>query len=182
MKRPQPTFSNKAGRAVWTAVRLTMFLPSPRPFFGWRRFLLRLFGASVGRRVKIYPGAIIWAPWNFSAADDSVMGDGVDCYTVDRIELGEGAVVSQRAYLCAAGHDYNDPSFPLVTAPITIERKAWVAAEAFVGPGVTVGIGAIVGARAVVKNDVRPLEVVVGDPAVRIAVRDAAALGEKAPT
>lgn len=174
-KRRAPGLRNKAARAIWSAVRLVLFRPSPRPFFGWRRFLLRLFGASVGRGAKIYPGAIIWAPWNLTAGDGSVIADGVDCYSVDRIVLGQGAIVSQRAYLCAAGHDFNDPLFPLVTAPIRIEAKAWVAAEAFVGPGVTIGEGAVVGARAVVRRNIPPLQVVSGNPASEIGRRNAKA-------
>lgn len=132
-----------------------------------------MFGASIGKGVKIYPHACIWAPWKLTAADNSVIGDGVDCYSVDRITLEEGAVVSQRAYLCTAGHDFNDPSFPLVTAPIKIGRDAWVAAEAFVGPGVIVGDGAVVGARSVIRRNVSPLHVVAGDPAILVSVRNA---------
>jgi len=97
--------------------------------------------------------------------DNSCLADGVDCYSVALIQLGRSSLVSQRAFLCGATHDYTDPAFPLVPKPITIADGAWVAAEAFIGPGVTVGEGAVVGARACVTQDVEPWTVVVGNPA-----------------
>jgi putative colanic acid biosynthesis acetyltransferase WcaF len=163
--RPAPNFGNKVGRVAWGVVYCLLYRPTPRPLHSWRRFLLRCFGARVGKDARPYRGAIIWAPWNLVMGSRCVMGDGVDCYNVAQIELGEGAVVSQRAYLCSASHDYRDPSFPLVTAPIYIGAGAWVAAEAFVGPGVTVGRRAVVAARAVVIRNVSDETVVAGNPA-----------------
>jgi putative colanic acid biosynthesis acetyltransferase WcaF len=89
----------------------------------------------------------------------------VDCYAVDKIHLGDHAVVSQYSHLCTATHDYEDPRMPLVTAPVTIGARAWVAARAFIGPGVTVGEGAVVGAASAVFRDVPPWTVVGGNPA-----------------
>ena len=169
--RPAPDFRNKLLRFCWGLVWLVLFRPSPRTFHVWRRFLLRCFGAKVGSGAKPYPGAKIWAPWNLVMGRDSTIGDGVDCYSVDKIVIGEGAVVSQRAYLCSATHDVNDPGFALATAPITLERKAWVAAEAFVGPGVTLAEGAVAGARAVVRRDVPAWTIVAGDPAAQVGSR-----------
>jgi putative colanic acid biosynthesis acetyltransferase WcaF len=103
--------------------------------------------------------------------EGAVLADGVDCYSVDQIVLGRGAVVSQRAFLCSATRDYNDPESPLMTAPIRIGASAWIAAEAFVGPGLAVGEGAVVGARSVVTKSVNPWTVVAGNPAKKIADR-----------
>lgn len=169
--QPAPGFRNKLARVLWGTVYCLFYRPSPRPFHGWRRFLLRCFGARIGEGAMPYRGVIVWAPWNLVMGARSVMGDGVDCYSVASIELGEGAVVSQRAYLCSASHDYNDPAFPLVTAPIRIGAHAWVAAEAFVGPGVTVEEGAVVGARAAANRDVAAWTVVGGNPAIPLRQR-----------
>lgn len=105
---------------------------------------------------------------------DSCLGDGVDCYNVAEIVIGQAANVSQRAFLCTATHDHKAPSFPVVAQPINIGANAWVAAEAFVGPGVTVGEGAIIGARAVVVRDVASQAVVVGNPGRKIGTRSPA--------
>jgi putative colanic acid biosynthesis acetyltransferase WcaF len=132
---------------------------------------LTCFGAEVSPGAHPYPTIRVWGPWNLKLGPNSCLGDRVDVYSVDRIELGEWAVVSQDAVLCTATHDYNDPAFPLVTRPIMIGPYAWVAAGAFIGPGVTVGDGAVVGARAVVMKDVPPWTVVAGNPAKPIGQR-----------
>lgn len=161
----QHSVGNRAARAAWGATWALLYRPSPRILHGWRRFLLRAFGAKVGAGAHPYPSARVWAPWNLEMGDHSALADHVDCYCVDRIRIGEGAVVSQYAFLCAATHDYEDPRFPLVTAPITIEDDAWICADVFVGPGVAVGEGAVVGARSSVFRDVPAWSVVAGSPA-----------------
>ncbi len=165
---------NRAARALWGAVWLLLCRPSPRPFHAWRRFWLRCFGARIGEGVRVYASARIWAPWNLLMGDFSVLGDFVDCYAVDRIEIGAHTVVSQYVFLCAATHDVDQPAFPLITKPIRIGAHAWVAADAFIGPGVTVGDGAVVGARASVFRDVEPWCVVGGNPARLIRKRKGA--------
>jgi putative colanic acid biosynthesis acetyltransferase WcaF len=103
----------------------------------------------------------------------SCLADDVDCYCVAPITLGAHATVSQYSYLCAASHDYRDPSMPLIVAPIVIESYAWIAADVFIGPGVTVAEGAVVGARSTVIHDVAPWTVVAGSPATHRGVRSA---------
>jgi putative colanic acid biosynthesis acetyltransferase WcaF len=170
--RPQQlTRSNKLARACWSVTYWVLFRLTPVPLHAWRAFVLRCFGASIGRRVRIYPSASIWAPWNLSMADDSCIGPGVDCYCVDRIVLQSRAIVSQRSFLCTATHDYEQTGLPLRTAPITIETDGWVTAEVYVGPGVTLHTGAVALARAVVVKDVAAWTVVAGNPAQPVRVR-----------
>lgn len=162
---------DKLARGAWLIVYWLLFRLSPVPFHAWRATLLRLFGAAVGKRVRLYPSARIWAPWNLVMADDSCIGPSVDCYCVDQIELGMRSVVSQRAFLCTAGHDYNRPDLPLITAPIVICDDAWVTAEVYIGPGVTLNEGAIALSRAVVVGDVDAWTVVAGNPAKAVKQR-----------
>jgi putative colanic acid biosynthesis acetyltransferase WcaF len=132
---------------------------------GWRVLILRLFGATIGARAHVYPSTIIWAPWNLVMERGACLGPGVICYNVANVTLGEQALVSQRAHLCTASHDFNSPVFALVTAPIGVGAGAWICAEAFVGPGVTIEYGAIVGARGVATRTVEALNIVAGNPA-----------------
>ena len=159
------SFANRAARGVWGLVWLVLFRPSPRRWHGWRRLLLRAFGAHVGARAAVYPSCRVWAPWRLRMEDDSCLGPHVDCYCVAEITLCRQARVSQYSYLCSASHDDRDPDLPLVVAPIHIGPKAWVCADVFVGMGVTVGDGAVVGARSAVFKDVEPWTVVGGNPA-----------------
>ncbi len=161
----QNSMINKAGRAMWQVVWLVAYRPSPRPFHAWRRWLLRLFGAKVERGAHPYPSARIWAPWNLTMGEGSCIGDYVDCYSVDRVTLESYATISQYTFLCTASHDYTVSEKPVFTAPIRIGRRAWVAADVFIGPGVTIGQGAVVGARASVFRNVDSWTVVGGNPA-----------------
>ena len=101
----------------------------------------------------------------------ATLGPGVDCYTMGSIELGAYAIVSQRAFLCTGTHNINDADFQIRSRPIKIEANAWVAAEAFVGPGVTVGEGAVLAARGVAFEDLEPWTVYLGNPAVAQKMR-----------
>ena len=176
---PSPhTLGNKLSRVAWGAARAVLFRPSPRPLWGWRRGLLRAFGATVGRGAKVTPSAKVWLPANLTLGEFATLGEGVDCYCVAPVTVGDHATVSQRAFLCAATHDHRDPHMPLVPVPVTIGDGAWVCAEAFVGPGVTVGAGAVVGARAVATKDVGPWEILVGNPGRVVGRRT---LREQAP-
>ncbi|MGB5085391.1 MAG: putative colanic acid biosynthesis acetyltransferase [Methylocystis silviterrae] len=169
--RPAPSSADKFRRAVWNVVWVTLFRPTPVVLHGWRRSLLRAFGARIGSNVHPYPAARIWAPWNLVMEEGSCLGSGCDCYSVDHVRIGRNAVVSQAVSICTASHDHRDPAFPLVTAPVTIEAGAWVAAEAFVGPGVTIGERAVVAARAVVVRDIPAEAIVAGNPARHVGHR-----------
>ena len=162
---PPPGAGHKLARLVWGVVWLLLYRPSPTVLHGWRRLLLRLFGAQVEAGAHPYPSASIWAPWNLRMGRRSCLGPGAICYNVAPVTIEAGAVVSQHAYLCTASHLVGDPEFTLVGAPITVAPAAWVAAGAFVGPGVTIGKGSVVGARAVVMKDVTEGLVVIGNPA-----------------
>ncbi len=169
--RNRLSYCNRIGRVLWAVVWVTLYRPSPLPFFCWRRLLLRCFGACIGTKANPYPSCRIWAPWNLTMGAYSCMANDVDCYSVDSIVLGEFATVSQQAMLCTATHDYNDPDFRLVTKPIMIGPRAWIGARAFVGPGVKVGEGAVVGAASAVFHDVADWTVVRGNPATQVKQR-----------
>lgn len=157
-------------RIAWSVGEL-FFRYSLRTMFGWRAFLLGLFGARIGRHVNVYRTARIEQPWNVSIGDWSSVGDHARIYSLGPVSVGRRVTISQYAHLCAGTHDYSYPALPLVRAPIVIGDDVWVCADAFVGPGVTVGAGSVVGARAVAVKDVPPWTVVGGNPAKVIKQR-----------
>ena len=162
---------NLIGRFVFRVIWMAVCRWTPAHFHAWRCVVLRIFGAKLALSAHIYPSVRIWAPWNLRIEVGACLAPGVDCYNVDVVSLGPGAIVSQRAFLCTASHDFNSREFALVTAPINVERGAWVCAEAYVGPGVSVGEGAVVAARAVVTRDVEACAIVAGNPARLIGTR-----------
>lgn len=138
---------------------------------GWKRFLLRMFGAKIHPTAVVYSSAKIYYPANLEMAEYSCLASDVDCYNVAPIKIGANTTVSQGSYLCTASHDITNPLNPLVTSPIIIEDQAWVGARAFIGMGVTIGQGSVVGATASVFKDVEPWIVVGGNPATVIKQR-----------
>jgi len=157
-----------------------LFRFSPRPCFAWRRAVLRWFGASLGEQVNLYPSSRIYFPWNLTAGDWSAIGEDALIYNLGPVSLGRRVTISHRAHLCAGTHDYTQADLPLLKPPIRIGNEAWICADAFIGPGVTVGEGAVVGACAVVVKDVEPWTVVAGNPARVIKKRAHGAAGVEA--
>ena len=163
---------NKCLRALWQLTYCLFFKHTPNiVFWEWRAFILRCFGAKIGKHCKIRPSAKIWAPWNLALEDYVSIGPNAAIYCVDKISLSTKVCISQEAYICTASHNISQQGHPLITAPITIAPFAWIGARAFVGMGVTVGEGAVVGACAAVFKDVEPWTVVGGNPAKFIKKR-----------
>lgn len=151
-------------RWLWLAVQSTLFRWSPRPCHGFRAWLLRCFGAQITGPVVIFPTARITFPQNLFLAPRSMVGPAVTLYNLAPIRLEYGANLSQGSHLCAGTHDFTRWSMPLVTKPIVIGRNAWLGADVFVGPGVTVGELCVVGARSVVVKDLPPRKICAGSP------------------
>jgi poly(glycerol-phosphate) alpha-glucosyltransferase len=156
---------NRLTRAVWEIVWLLLARWTPPPLHKWRILLLRLFGARVDWSCKVYSSASIWLPAHLHMAPQSVMGPRVQCYNQAPISIETRAIVSQGAHLCSGTHDFNSPGFQLKTYPIMVNAEAWICADAFIGPGVTVGEGAILGARGVTFKDLSPWTISGGNPA-----------------
>ena len=138
---------------LWWLVQASLFKGSPQFAYGFRRWLLRCFGAKVGQGVVIRPSVTITYPWKVSIGDHAWIGDDVVLYSLGEIEIGAHAVVSQSSYLCTGDHDYTQVDFPICSRKITIGPEAWLASDVFVAPGVTIGQGAVIGARSSVFSD-----------------------------
>lgn len=157
-------------RILWGLAR-PLFCFSPRPFFSWRCFLLRLFGAKIGKHVHIYNSATIYMPWNLEIDDWSAIGELAYIYNLGKVTIGKKSTISHKAHICAGTHDFQEASLPLLKPPITIGDQVWICADAFIGPGVEIHEGVVVGARSCVFKSVEPWTVVGGNPAIPIKKR-----------
>jgi putative colanic acid biosynthesis acetyltransferase WcaF len=165
------TLSNRLFRVVWMVSWLVLARFTPPPLHRWRRLVLAAFGARMGIGTRVHGSVSIWHPAQLELGDNVLIGPGARIYNQGKIVIGSGTVISQRAHLCASSHDINDPNFQLVLRPITIGAQCWVAAEAFVGPGVTMGDRSVLGARAALFSASEPDGVYSGNPAMRIKTR-----------
>ena len=166
------SLGNRLVRVIWGFAWLVLCRFTPPPFHAWRRLVLRAFGARIGRGARVHGSAIIWLPANLDLGEQALVGPGARLYNQGLIVIGARTVVSQRAHLCASSHDLADPHFQLVLRPIAVGSGCWIAAEAFVGPGVTMGDGAVLAARGALFGDAEPLGVYSGNPAQLLKRRD----------
>ena len=149
---------------LWWLVQAIAFPLTHHAAHGTRRWLLRCFGAKIGQQVRIRPTARFTYPWNIVIGDYSWVGDDAVFYSLGPIKIGQHCVISQEAYLCTGSHGISNPRFPLITGEIVIENGAWVAADCFIGPAVTIGANAVIGARSSVLTSMPAGQICYGSP------------------
>ncbi len=155
----------------WWIIQGTLFRLSPQFMYGWRRLLLRLFGAKIGDSVLIRPTVKVLYPWKLTIGNWSWIGDEVTLYNMANINIGVNCVISQKSYLCTGTHDHTKPTFDIYAKPIEIKDEVWVASDVFVTPGVTIGYGTVVGFRSTVNKDLPSKMICYGNPARPIKSR-----------
>jgi putative colanic acid biosynthesis acetyltransferase WcaF len=165
------SLSNRFRRLLWGCMWFILARWTPPFAHKWRIFLLNLFGARVTYESYVYPDVKIWAPWNLVIKRHGTLARGVTCYNIAPISIGEKSVISQGAHLCTGTHDYRKASFPLQSFPITIEDHAWICADSFVGPGVTVHEGAILSAAGATFRNLDAWSIYTGNPAAFLKKR-----------
>lgn len=167
------SFQEKLKRIVWAFVQNSFFRYSWVTAYRYRRWLARLFGATLGKNVRIRRTVQIECPWNLELGDDSVVGDHAILYCLGRVAVGQRVMISQYSHICAGSHDHTQIALmPLLRLPITIRNDVWIAADTFVGPDLEVGEGALLGARGCAFKDLEPWTIYGGNPAKPIKPRE----------
>ena len=150
---------------LWWLVQTVFFHTSPQVSYKWRAWLLRIFGAQIGRGVIIRPSVSVVYPWKLSIGDFSWIGDDAVLYSLGEITVGSNTVLSQGCYLCAGSHDATDVRFTITNDPIHIADQCWLASDVFVLPGVSIGEGTVVAARSTVTRSLPGGVIAMGSPA-----------------
>ncbi len=163
--------ANRITELLWILVRFFLFLHVPFGLYALKRLILGLFGGQIGKGVIIKPGVIITFPWKLTLGDYVWLGEGSWIHNLEHISIANNVCVSQRAMLCTGSHDYKSKAFDLITKPIILESGSWIAANAWVGPGVTVGSHAVLTAGSVASKNLEPYGIYQGNPAIKIKTR-----------
>jgi putative colanic acid biosynthesis acetyltransferase WcaF len=167
------SFSNRLYRFFWNIIQNSLFKYSPRPFFNFRNFLLKLFGAKIGNNTHIYNGVKIWSPANLNIGNNVGIDNEVYLYSMDKIMISDGVDISYGSSLFTGSHDYNDKNFQLITKSIILKKNIWICAESFIHPGVQINEGCVIGARSVVTKSIGDeYAVFAGNPAKFIKKRN----------
>lgn len=166
------TLAEKIKRVLWNYAGQILMKCTFHNWYGVRNTLLRAFGASIGKKVRIRPSVTVEQPWNLTIGNNSSVGDHVILYCLGKVTIGSNVSISQYAHLCAGTHDYNAPDMPLLRPPIVLKDNVWIAADAFVGPNVTVGEGSVLGARSSIYKSIPGGGVYAGNPARLVKQRE----------
>ncbi len=156
---------------LWWIVQATLFSWSPQFLYGWRAFLLRLFGAQIGKHVKVRSTVKVTYPWKVTIGDYTWVGDDCMLYSLGEIRIGSHVAIAHKVYFNTGGHEYDKKTFDIFFKPLVIEDECWITTDVYVAPGVTIGKGTIVGARSSVLKDLPGGKICVGTPAKPIADR-----------
>lgn len=165
------SLSNRLTRVAWSLSWLFLARWTPPPLHRWRAFVLRTFGAKIAASARVHASVRVWLPANLELGENVLVGPAANLYNQGQIKIGPYTVISQGAHICASSHDVHDPNFQLILRPVTIGAHCWVAAEAFVGPGVVMADRSVLGGRGALFTDTEVDGIYRGNPAVFVKHR-----------
>ena len=169
-QKPWP-FSIHVVLVLWKITWSLLCSWTPKFLNPWRLLILRIFGAKITGLPFVHQSVQIRIPWHLTLQHRACLGEKVQVYSLGKIEIQQGATIAQEVYICTGTHDFNNPSFQLITKKITIGQNAFVGVRAMILPGISVDKNAVVGAQSVVTKDIAPNQIVAGNPAKKIGKR-----------
>ncbi len=158
-------------RALWMLLAQPVFA-SGWVSYGLRARMLRLFGARVGTGVVIKPGVQVKYPWHLELGDHCWIGEGVWIDNLTTVRIGTQCCISQGAYLCTGNHDWSEPGFGLIIAPIQMCEGSWAGAKCLLAPGSVLGCYAVAAAGSVITGSVPDFQIHAGNPARFVKTRE----------
>jgi putative colanic acid biosynthesis acetyltransferase WcaF len=163
--------ANKAFIFLWIIVDI-LFVRNPiNVFIGFKVWILKLFGATIGKRPVIKPGVHIKYPWKLILGDDVWIGEKAWIDNLVEVRIGNNVCISQDAYLLTGNHDYRSETFALITGPIVLEEGVWIGAKTVVCPGVTCKAYSVLTVGSIATNDLEANSIYQGNPAIFKTIR-----------
>lgn len=150
---------------------LLFIYPSPRPLFKWRNLIYKMFGAKIGKGVRICSSTKLYYPWNVVIGNYCWIGENCTLYSIDKINIGNNVALAHNIFISTASHNIESLSFETIRKPVKIFDEVWIASNAFVNMGVTINKGAVIGSCAVVTKDMPEGYICLGFPAKPVKPR-----------
>jgi len=162
---------NRVKRFFWYFFNVVFLLNPLNPFSWLKKFVLRLFGAKIGKGTLIKPRVNVKYPWNLIVGNNVWIGEHVWIDNLAKVSIGDNVCISQGAMLLCGNHNYKKVSFDLIVKPIVLEEGVWVGAKAIVCPGVMIRSHALLTVNSVATGNLDAYSVCQGNPAVKIKDR-----------
>jgi putative colanic acid biosynthesis acetyltransferase WcaF len=163
--------AGKLKQFAWYFTNIVFFKNALNVSSGLKVFLLKLFGATIGKGVVIKPSVNIKYPWKLVLGNCVWLGEEAWIDNLSEVTIGDSATISQGALILTGSHDHTKETFDFISLPVTIEEGAWIGARAVVYGGVTCGTHSILGINAVAETDLKPYTIYKGNPAVPVLQR-----------
>ena len=120
----------------------------------WRKLILVLFGAKIGKSIRLSPGIKIKMPWRLYIGDYSWIGEDVWIDNLSMVKIGSNVCISQGVYFCTGNHDFKKENFNLICKSITVESESWIGSKVIIGPGNTIGEGSVIKMGSIITEDI----------------------------
>ncbi|MEP6584757.1 MAG: WcaF family extracellular polysaccharide biosynthesis acetyltransferase [Ginsengibacter sp.] len=165
--RPGPAWK----RFLWYWTNALVFNSSLFPFYGLKVFLLRLFGAKIGKNVSIKPLVNIKYPWMLGIGSNVWIGESVWIDNLAEVSIGNNVCLSQGAMLLSGNHDYSKATFDLFVKKIILEDGVWIGGKATVCGGVVCKTHSVLSVGSVATSHLDSLTIYQGNPAIKLKAR-----------
>lgn len=162
---------NPIKRLLWYFCNLVFFRNPFHPVVGFKVFILKVFGAKVGKGVVIKPNVNIKYPWKLSIGNYVWIGEEVWIDNLDVVEIGDNVCISQGALILSGNHHYKKTSFDLIIKPIKIEEGVWIGAKSVVCQGVVCKSHSLLTVNSVATHNLEAYSIYQGNPAIKIRDR-----------
>lgn len=163
---------NRVKIGLWYMVNACFINAYFLPFSFFKRFLLRLFGAKIGKGVIIKPKVNIKYPWKLTVGDYCWIGEYVWIDNLADVKIGDNVCISQGAMLLCGNHDYKSSTFDLIVKEIILEEGVWIGAKSVVTPGTHCQSHAVLTVGSIAKGSLGAYTIYSGNPAVEVKKRE----------
>lgn len=166
-----PSIQIKIKYGLWLLISNYIFLtniPFPNSI---KVFILKLFGAQIGKNIVIKPFVKIKFPWLLEMKDYVWLGENVWIDNLSFVSIGSNVCISQNSIILTGNHNYKIDSFDLITKPIIIEDEVWVGANCFITNGITLRKKSVILVSTTIVQSTEECGIYKGNPAVKIKNR-----------